>query len=50
VPATPTPCWRACRTPFATSPGWCAQDAELARLREQADQFDQLKAIIARNG
>lgn len=27
-----------------------AQDAELARLREQADQFDQLKAIIARNG
>jgi hypothetical protein len=26
-----------------------SQDAELARLREQADQFDQLKAIIARN-
>ena len=25
------------------------QDAEIARLREQAAQFDQLKAIIARN-
>ncbi len=26
------------------------QEAELARLRERADQFDELKAIIARNG
>lgn len=26
-----------------------AQDAELGRLREQAEQFDQLKALIARS-
>jgi hypothetical protein len=26
-----------------------SQEAELARLREQADQFEQLKAIIGRS-